>query len=124
MAYLRELRRVLGPRGVAVTTWFLFDKREFPMMQENQAALFINSMNPTNAVIYDREWLLARFAEIGLVPTGVDAPAVRGFQWMLRLIRADSGVPPVDLPDDVAAFGVIRAGTGGVDPHLVGIHAG
>src|SRR2546423_8718883 len=55
--YLREMAPVLRPDGVAVSTWVLFDKRDFPMLQEFQNALYVNSDNPTNAVIYDREWL-------------------------------------------------------------------
>ncbi len=48
--YLRELARVLSPNGVAVTTWFLFDKRDFPMMQAFQNTLYISDFDPTNAV--------------------------------------------------------------------------
>jgi len=58
--YLHELRRVMRPDGVAVTTWVVFDQTDFPMMQEFQNALFINDVDPTNAVIFDREWLRTR----------------------------------------------------------------
>src|SRR5262249_1758553 len=54
--YLGECARVLRPGGLLVSTWFLFDKREYPMMQEFQNALYINTSDPTNAVIFDREW--------------------------------------------------------------------
>ncbi|MGH7487554.1 MAG: class I SAM-dependent methyltransferase, partial [bacterium] len=57
--YLNELGRVLHPGGLAVTTWFLFDKENFPMMQEFQNTLFINDIDLTNAVIFDRAWLRA-----------------------------------------------------------------
>ena len=39
---LAEIARVLDPEGIFVSTWFLFDKRDFPMMQDDQNTLFIN----------------------------------------------------------------------------------
>ena len=51
-----------SPDGVAVTTWFLFDKANFPMMQEFQNALYISDFDPTNAVIFDRTWLSGALA--------------------------------------------------------------
>ena len=83
--YLGELARVLHPDGVAITTWFLFDKRDFPMMQAFQNALLISDFDPTNAVILDRGWLSAEIERLGLVMTHVTPPAVRGFQWTIRL---------------------------------------
>jgi len=89
---LRELSRVLNPAGVAVTTWFLFEKSEFPMMQEFQNALYISDFDPTNAVIYDRTWLESALAAAGLQVTARTPPIVRGHQWslLLRKISADS----------------------------------
>ena len=46
---------MLRDGGIAVTTFFLFDKAGFPMMQEFQNAPYINLDDPTNAVIFDRE---------------------------------------------------------------------
>jgi len=40
--YLNEAARVLRPVGYLHSTWFLFEKRYFPMMQDFQNALFIN----------------------------------------------------------------------------------
>ncbi len=59
-AYLAELSRVLEPGGILLTSWFLFDKRDFPMMQEDQNTLFINEFDVRNAVIYDRSWIARR----------------------------------------------------------------
>ena len=36
--YMGRDRPSFGPDGQAMTTWFLFDKRYFPMMQEEQNA--------------------------------------------------------------------------------------
>jgi len=106
--YLRELARVLAPRGIAVTTWFLFDKGDFPMMQEFQNALFINDVDPTNAVIFDRSWLRNTLREVGLVSWHIDAPMVRGFQWRILLSPAASGAAEVEYPEDAAPRGIMR----------------
>ena len=83
--YLRELARVLAPTGVAVTTWFLFDKRDFPMMQEFQNALYISDFDPTNAVIYDRRWVERTIENAGLTIESRTQPTVRGHQWVFHL---------------------------------------
>ncbi len=105
VAYLAELARVMAPDGVLISTWFLFDKREFPMMQENQNTLFINEHDVRNAVIYDRDWLRRAAAEAGLAIVQATPPSVRGYHWHLRMARADSGVDEVELPDDFALPG-------------------
>ena len=107
--YLRELGRVLSPDGLAVTTWFLFDKQDFPMMQEFQNALMINPLDLTNAVIFDRDWLTAQAGQAGLVITRVLPPALRGFHWTVHLERRTDGRVPVTFPDDLAPRGVARA---------------
>jgi len=103
--YLGEVARVLRPGGVAMTTWFLFDKVDFPMMQESQNALFVNDVDPTNAVIYDRGWLRRTSAEKGLAIWRVEQPDVRGFQWRVWLAPAGER-PQVALPADAAAPGL------------------
>jgi SAM-dependent methyltransferase len=110
--YLREVGRILGPEGVAVTTWFLFDKADFPMMQDFQNALFINTVDPTNAVIFDRAWLSANVRDAGLVMTRIVPPAVRGFQWTIHLARRTPGREDVAFPEDVAPRGIVRAPLG------------
>jgi SAM-dependent methyltransferase len=100
--YLGEVARVLTPGGVFYSTWFLFDKRLFPMMQDFQDALYINDLNPANAVIFDREWLIRTAAARGLVLTTVEQPEVRGFQWYLTMRRAADGAKSVELPPDEA----------------------
>lgn len=77
--YLKELARVLRPDGVAKTTWFLFDKQDFPMMQDFQNALYINDTDPTNAVIFDKVWLLDELSANGLYLRDARKPGAKGF---------------------------------------------
>ena len=106
--YLKELARVLHPDGVAVTTWFLFDKTSFPMMQEFQNALFINDVDPTNAVVFDYNWLRQRTAESGLRISKVTPPEIRGFQWIVQLSASKVGLEHEMFPADEAPTGVVR----------------
>lgn len=114
--YMREVGRVLRPDGVVIATFFLFDKSGFPMMQAFQNALYINHVDPTNAVIVDRTWLRGVARDAGLVIAGASPPTVRGFQWTLRLVPAGAGVEEVELPDDDAEIGLRR-------PPLLPAHA-
>jgi SAM-dependent methyltransferase len=100
--YLDEVRRVLRPDGVMLATFFLFDKAYFPMMQDFQNALYINDTDPTNAVIFDRAWLLAALDMRELRIRAVRPPSVRGYHCELEIVP---GRGSVDLPEDTGEFG-------------------
>jgi SAM-dependent methyltransferase len=100
--YMEEVGRVLRPGGYFYSTWFLFDKVYFPMMQDFQNVLFINDLNPANATIFDRGWLVRAAAKNGLAITTVEQPEVRGHQWYITMQPAGPGVESVDLPEDKA----------------------
>jgi SAM-dependent methyltransferase len=100
--YLSEVARILSPAGVFLSTWFLFDKRYFPMMQDFQHALYINEEDPTNAVIADRTWLKSVARRNGLVIYSASPPAVRGFHWSIRMTPARAGLEEIPLPEDDA----------------------
>jgi SAM-dependent methyltransferase len=119
--YLEEVARVLRPDGTLLSTWFLFDKREFPMMQPFQNALFVNDVNPTNAVIFDREWLVETARKVGLVIVRVDQPAMRGFQWDIYLKPRASNAVEVAIPPDRAPYGAWIAPPLAPDQHLIGL---
>lgn len=85
--YLREIARVLRDDGLAITTWFLFDKSGFPMMHDFQNALYVSDFDPTNAVIFDRRWLEGAIAAAGLTIASLTAPSIPGHQWVLQLRR-------------------------------------
>jgi SAM-dependent methyltransferase len=108
-AYLAELSRVLEPGGILLTTWFLFDKRDFPMMQDDQNTLFINEYDVRNAVIYDEAWVRQAAADVGLVIYEAVPPAIRGHQWELRMAQAGPGIEQTKLPRDLAERGRIPA---------------
>lgn len=106
--YLREVARILRPDGIFQSTWFLFEKRDFPMMQEFQNALFINPIDLTNAVVFDREFLIRTAREAGLVITRIQPPGVRGYQWLLRMSPAGPGVVEAAFSADEAPLGIVR----------------
>jgi FkbM family methyltransferase len=102
--YLRECRRLLAKGGVIRSTWFLFDKELFPMMQTFQNALYINEYDVTNATIFDRQWLMLLLGRLDLEIVDITPPAVRGFQWIVDLAAAGER-PAVEIPVDDAPLG-------------------
>lgn len=100
--YLDEVHRVLRPDGVMLASFFLFDKAYFPMMQDFQNALYINDWDPSNAVIFDGEWLLASLDARELRIEAARAPSIRGYHWELEIVP---GRGSVALPRDHAPFG-------------------
>jgi SAM-dependent methyltransferase len=96
--YLRETARILHPEGVLHASFFLFDKLAFPMMDGDHNALYVSHAYPPTAVIYDRGWLTRASREAGLVITGVEAPEVRGYQWLVKFQPARPGLTAVELP--------------------------
>jgi SAM-dependent methyltransferase len=103
--YLHEAARVLRPDGEMAASFFLFEKRFFPMMHDFQNALYINIEDPWNAVIFDREWLERSLAALGLGVVRAEPPSVRGFQWLLHIRRLLAGEAVISLPEDRAPFG-------------------
>lgn len=116
--YLGEVARVLAEDGFFESTWFLFDKRCFPMMQDFQNALYINDVNPTNAVIFDRAWLLEQAQRHGLAIVAASPPAVRGFHWRITMAPARSGIAAVELPEDEAPLAAGGTQAAAVEPSL------
>jgi SAM-dependent methyltransferase len=114
--YLREAARVLRPEGVVLATWFLFDKADFPFMQEFQNALFINESDPTNAVVFDKLWLRRTAAAAGLRLTEIRPPVIRGFHWDVGMRRAEAGGAEAEFPPDDAPRGECRPPVHSLEP--------
>jgi SAM-dependent methyltransferase len=119
--YLRETRRILRPDGVLNGTWFLFEKQDFPMLQEYTNALYISEIDPTAAVIYDREWVRQTARDVGLTIVHVVPPAIRGFQWILVMAPIESGKEEAKIPYDEAAFGSLPPPDMPPDAHRIGL---
>lgn len=103
--YLREISRIMRPDGRLLSTWFLFDKREFPMMQRFQNTLFINETDPTNATIFDREWVRQAVSDAGLAIVEAVPPSIRGYHWRVTMTHKKPGDEPFEFPPDEAPYG-------------------
>lgn len=74
---------------MAYTTWFLFDNDSFPFLHEGPFCLYTSEVDPTQAVIYDRRWLLETLRHVGLGVTSTIHPGVAGHQWIVMLVRRE-----------------------------------
>jgi len=106
--YLSECSRILTEDGIFRSSWFFFDKKFFPMMQDFQNCLYINVDDPINATIFDYQYVRTLFRQNGLTIFSIIPPPIRGFQWFLFARRSSGTVTEADFPDDVAPFGVCR----------------
>lgn len=104
--YFSQCANALTEGGVLRATWFLFDKTVFPMMQEFQNCLYINSNDPTNATIYDRSFVEALYNRHGLTLYRIHKPYVRGHQWLLYAIKGKES--PALFPEDDGPIGLAR----------------
>ncbi len=120
--YLKELSRVMNPKGIAITTWFLFDKSDFPMMQDFQNALFINDVDITNAVIFDKKWLLNNCNRVGLSISKIISPIIRGFQYQIYMEKIQFKKPHVSFPEDIAPKGINRPPLLSENAHKIGLN--
>lgn len=118
--YLQEVARILDNDGIFLSTWFTFDKLDFPMMQSFQNALYINDSDPTNAVIVDRKWLKTMLASNGLRIVKIIPPEVKGFQWELQIAHTQSNLAEVNFPPDAGSIGIARPPVPKMDPSKIG----
>jgi SAM-dependent methyltransferase len=102
--YLRECARILHPQGVLHASWFLFEKREFPMMRPESNTLYVSYEDPSAAVFFDRDWVRATARQFGLRLCGIVAPQIRGHQWILMMTKRENVEEP-EFPPDAAAYG-------------------
>ena len=105
--YLGEVSRILAPEGVVHSTWFFFDKRDYPALQAEHNALYASDLDPCAAVLFDHGWVWRQARAAGLVVYAVIPPAIRGFQWTVLMAPAGAGFPEVPLPPDTGQEGVV-----------------
>jgi SAM-dependent methyltransferase len=117
--YLSEVARVLHADGVALSSWFFFDKSDFPFLPETHNALYVDYVDPTAAVLYDRRWVESLVSRHGLVISYIEPPKIRGHQWTVLMQPTSSGVTPAQWPDDNAPIGKTVPPHGRPDPHLI-----
>ncbi len=103
--YFAEVNRVLAEDGILHATWFLFDKTDFPMMQDFQNALYINIADPVNAVIFDKTWVVNEAHKHNLKIIGIIPPGMRGGQWVLTMARLNHPSPAKTIPAMSATSG-------------------
>jgi SAM-dependent methyltransferase len=117
--YLPEAARVLRDDGVFLSSWFLFDKAYFPFLPDGESALYVSYVDPSAAVIYDRQWVQDLASQSGLVISHIEPPWVRGHQWTLTMQPMASGATSADWPADEAPLGKSVAAAGKRDAHLI-----
>jgi SAM-dependent methyltransferase len=120
--YLSECSRILAPDGILHTTWFLFDKTDFPMLTDAQNALYASDLDPSAAVMFDRTWLRSIAATLGLTIFDVRPTVpIRGYQWQVLLGRASARQPEVAWPVDDFATGKLPPPALPDAPSLIGL---
>ena len=77
------------------------------MMQTFQNSLYINTDDPTNAVVYDKEFVRLLYDSCGLNIYRVDPPGIRGHQWLIYANRR-MPVARFEFPEDAAPIGLAR----------------
>ncbi len=106
--YLRECARILDARGFLYTSWFVFDKGDYPMLYEHNNALYVSYEDPGAAVVFDKEWMRNRAHEAGLRICGLIPPTVKGHQWTVIMTHREDMTEP-EFPVDSAPQGLMRA---------------
>jgi SAM-dependent methyltransferase len=84
--YLSEVARILAPQGMALTTWFFFDRASFPFLPEVYC-LYTSESDFSQAVLFDREWFITTVRNLGLGVRRTVPPPIAGHQWNVILAR-------------------------------------
>jgi SAM-dependent methyltransferase len=106
--YLREITRVLDDNGLIRATFFTMNRDWFPVLAPFQHSIFLNEIDPTQAVYFDWRWIQNLFGECGLRIAAVHWPKTKGFQFPIILTKIkDAGRDPLDVwpePGTVPGF--------------------
>ena len=108
VAFYSEQVIALAEQGGALrVTWFLFDKQLFPMKQSFQNSLHITITDPSNAVVYDIEFVKQLYRRAGLNIYRIEPPGIRGHQWLVYASRG-LGHSDVAFPKDDGEIEIVR----------------
>jgi SAM-dependent methyltransferase len=86
--YLQQMNSMLAPNGIIRATWFLFNKRGFPMMAENQNTIFVSEFDTTQAVYYDWNYLRRMTSSLGYRIVKIDWAQILGFHNIIVLAKS------------------------------------
>ena len=101
--YLGECARILHAEGVLHASWLLFDKKELSWMRPETPALYVSYLDPSAAVMFDREWVRTTARQVGLRIYSIVPPYQRGNQWVLMMTKRQ-GLPEPEFPPDTAPY--------------------
>ncbi len=87
--YLAEFMKMMSESGIIRATWFIFNRSWFPVLAPNQHCLYVNEVDPTQAVYYDWGYLVDLLKTLGLKLVRVDWTELPGFQSVLYLAKGD-----------------------------------
>src|SRR5438094_1970031 len=84
--------RVLGTTSTRVPTLRPIrntgpNRKSFPFLRDGPFCLFTDELDPTQAVIYDRDWFLDTIRSCGLSIQQTIYPPMPGHQWNVLLTR-------------------------------------
>lgn len=105
--YFNECADALALNGLLWSTWFVFEKRNFPVLQSFQNSLYINLEDPSNAVWYDVAFINDLHQKNDLSICSIAVPDVRGFQYGVLARKGDKR-ESVQFPADLAPVGIAR----------------
>jgi len=87
--YLDQMSGMLTPTGIIRATWFLFNKKAFPMMGHNLNTIFVNDADPSYAVYYDWRAFVSMVHKLGYRIVDIKWAQMLGFHNIICLGRSD-----------------------------------
>lgn len=99
--YLREVARVAATNGLIRTTWFAMNRDLFPVLADFQNSIFLNEIDPTQAVYFDWRWIQNLASRCGLRVAAIQWPRTKGWQFPIIFTkRTDRGSDILDVWPD------------------------
>lgn len=95
--YLKELGSMLAENGLFLTTWFIFNRAWFPILNPDQHCLYVNAVDPTQAVYYDWDFFKGLVKQAGLKIIDATWTPINGFQSPIMLARGEAFEDKTDV---------------------------